>query len=244
MGLASSKSRTSAIEFNPNQKSKIPEYPHLKLSNFPRDDDGETIDLGDGRKMGYKEYQFQHIIQNHDSISEQREFIILLIPGIPGSRLFCHPQVLESNPESTENIIDTLTITIRLFVLERPGVGLSTFAKRTFLDFTDDIREFCIQKNIKKCSLIAYSAGGPYGLAAAYALGKPTNVIKGDENMDSLIKKCAIISSIAPRDAPNLTRSMPLKFKLAWWLAKNGHSILSMIARYEAKSACKNPIRA
>ncbi|CAG8466340.1 4545_t:CDS:2 [Diversispora eburnea] len=210
MGITSSK----------NSESKIPEYPHLTLSNFPKDDDGETITLSDGRKMGYKEYHYQHVLQNPIPFNQEleiensensKEFIILLIPGSPSSRLFY---------------------------------------------FTDDIKSFCKQKNIKKCSLISYSAGGPYGLAASYVLGKPPSPLNkkgknkenreskgGDIEFDSIIKKSAIISSVAPRDGPNLTSAMPIKFKLAWWLAKNAHGVLSAIAKYETNQFIRDPVK-
>ncbi|RIA88934.1 Alpha/Beta hydrolase protein [Glomus cerebriforme] len=230
-----------------SKQAELPEYPHLTISNFPKNE-GETITLEDGRSLGFKEYKFQHITQHPITITNDlnKEHIILLVPGLPGTRFFCHPQVLSSleqqeqkipNNTSTESL-SSYTLNIKLYVLERPGIGLSTFAKRSFLDFTQDIKEFCDQKQIKNCSLIAYSAGGPYGLAAAYALGKSTNSNK------PLITKAAIISSIAPYNAPNLTNKMPLKFKFAWWLTKHWTGLLSVIARMESNMAMKDPVKA
>ncbi|RHZ60883.1 hypothetical protein Glove_350g107 [Diversispora epigaea] len=288
-----------------SKNSEIPKYPHLTLQNFPKDDDGETITLSDNRKMGYKEYHYQHVLQNPISFNQEleiensgnsKEFIILLIPGSPSSRLFCHPKVLDSisnnnnqnnnnNNNNNDDNNNQNTVTIRLYVLERPGLGMSTFAKRNFLDFTDDIKSFCEQKNIKKCSLISYSAGGPFGLAASYVLGKPPSSLnkkgknkgnqeskggkgskegdkgnkvskkerkkekedgkdrKDDIEFDSIIKKSAIISSVAPRDGPNLTSEMPIKFKLAWWLAKNAHGVLTSIAKYETNQFIRDPVK-
>ncbi|CAG8539940.1 10114_t:CDS:2 [Scutellospora calospora] len=218
-----------------------PKYPHLEVSKFPINDDGETITLSDGRLIGFKEYKFSHKLNaNAKSLSNQ-EFVILSIPGLPGSRFFTHPSLLsESFKDISENEDKAL---IRLIVLERPGLGLSTFAKRNFIDFSNDIREFCQQKNIKKFSLLAYSAGGPFGLAAAYVLGKPID--DNDDNINEpILGKVAIISSVAPYNVPNLTGTMEWKLKFAWWLAKNNPNLLSMIARSEAKSALKNPVKA
>ncbi|CAG8640372.1 6278_t:CDS:2 [Dentiscutata erythropus] len=215
-------------------------YPHLVASKFPINDDGETITLSDGRLLGYKEYKFSHTLTDNTISLRNQEFVILLIPGLPGSRFFTHPSILTNTDD--ENIIineNENKVLIRLFVLERPGIGLSTFAKRNFIDFANDIKEFCQQKNVKKFSLMAYSAGGPYGLATAYVLGKP------DDNEDCpTLSKAAIISSVAPYHATNATNSMDWRLKFAWWLTKKSPSILSIIVRLEAKAALSNPIKA
>ncbi|CAI2162473.1 58_t:CDS:1 [Funneliformis geosporum] len=231
--------------FNSKQP-ELPEYPHLNISNFPKSE-GETITLKDGRLLGFKEYKFQHITSHPIANDFNKEHVILLIPGLPSSRFFCHPQVLASLPKNPNNfsshnddsLSDNNTLNIKLYVLERPGIGLSTFIKRSFLDFSQDISEFCDQKQITNCSLIAYSAGGPYGLAAAYAIGKPSS-----NSNKPLITKAAIISSIAPYNAPSLTIHMPWKLKFAWWLTKNGVGLLSAIARMESNTAIKDPVKA
>ncbi|CAG8701139.1 3717_t:CDS:2 [Cetraspora pellucida] len=221
--------------------SKV-KYPHLVVSNFPITNDGETITLSDGRLLGYKEYKFFHTLTDNTKSLRGQEFVILSIPGTPGSRFFTHPSLLskenDNNLDSDENDNENKAL-IRLIVLERPGIGLSTSAKRNFIDFSNDIKELCQQKNIKKFSLMAYSAGGPFGLAAAYSLGKQNDNLNGPT-----ISKVAIISSVAPYDTPNATNKMDWKLKFAWWLAKNSPSILSIVAHLEAKFALKNPVKA
>ncbi|KAF0498885.1 alpha/beta hydrolase [Gigaspora margarita] len=218
-------------------------YPHLVASNFPINDDGETITLSDGRLMGYKEYKFFHTLTNNTISLRNQEFVILSIPGMPCTRFFSHSSLLskanDENINNNENENEENKALIRLFVLERPGIGLSTFAKRNFIDFSNDIKEFCQQKNIKKFSLMAYSAGGPYGLAAAYSLGKPD-----DNENGPVLSKVAIISSVAPYNAPNLTNTMDLKLKFAWWLTKNSPTVLSAIVHLEARYALNNPVKA
>src|SRR5436190_6254538 len=150
-------------KFWTNSQKELPVYPHLKISNFPKNEE-ETITLKDGRLLGFKEYKFQHMTRHPITNDLNKEHIILLIPGIPGTRFFCHPQVLSSMEQQQEqkkpnNIstdsLSSYTSHIKLYVLERPGIGLSTFAKRSFLDFAQDIKEFCDQKQIINCSLIA-----------------------------------------------------------------------------------------
>ncbi|CAG8838515.1 28124_t:CDS:2, partial [Gigaspora margarita] len=107
---------------------------------------------------------------------------------------------------------------------------------KEILLFSNDIQKFCQQKNIKKFSLMAYSAGGPFGLSAAYSLGKQNDDINGPT-----ISKLAIISSVAPYDAPIRQIKWIGNLNL---LAKNSPSLLSIIARLEAKFALSNPVKA
>src|SRR6185295_2256296 len=118
--------------------------------SFPKSE-GETITLHDGRKIGFSEYKYQLAIPFESSPA-----IVLIIPGLPGTRLFCHPLVRKNQAISGNSKFGY----VRIIVLERPGVGLSTFAKRTFLEFAQDVKEFCIKKKITRCSILAYSAGG------------------------------------------------------------------------------------
>ncbi|CAJ0840254.1 15246_t:CDS:2 [Entrophospora sp. SA101] len=212
---------------NSNSKTTLPTYPNLLIENFPKDN-GESITLSDDRKLGYMEYNFKHYYDEKLINPKEKEHVILLIPGLPEYR----------QPSSS----NAPFVTIKLYVLERPGIGLSTFANRNFLDFTEDIKEFCLKKKINHCSMIAYSAGGPYGLAAAHELGVVNNKDKNPSELP-LIKKLATISSTAPYSAPNITTSMPWKLKIAWWLTKNCSALLSYIARMEASNALKDPVK-
>ncbi|KAF0554412.1 Alpha/Beta hydrolase protein [Gigaspora margarita] len=77
--------------------------------------------------------------------------------------------------------------------------------------------------------------------------GETITLSDGKQNDDingPTISKLAIISSVAPYDAPNSTDKMDWKLKFAWLLAKNSPSLLSIIARLEAKFALSNPVKA
>ncbi|CAG8625302.1 3533_t:CDS:2 [Dentiscutata heterogama] len=134
-------------------------YPHLVASKFPINDDGETITLSDGRLLGYKEYKFSHTLTDNTIYLRNQEFVIFLIPGLPGSRFFTHPSILSKTDD--EDIIineNENKALIRLFVLERPGIGLSTFAKRNFIDFANDIKEFCKPDDNEDCPTLSKAA--------------------------------------------------------------------------------------
>ncbi len=79
------------------------------------------------------------------------------IPGLPGSRLFSHPKLLSQSLSG-----------FRLFILERPGLGLSSKVENlNFLKWTKDIHEFLKSKVAdRKVNLLGYSAGGPWALAS------------------------------------------------------------------------------
>ncbi|KAJ1547820.1 hypothetical protein HK096_010885, partial [Nowakowskiella sp. JEL0078] len=114
---------------------------------------GSTITLADGRILGFCEY-----ISPLDLPKKDKLPVILFFPGIPGSRLFSHPEV--TNPPYSGNI------GVRLFVLDRPGLGISSEKPgRTILDWADDVQEFVKALHIPRFSVLGYSAGGPYALA-------------------------------------------------------------------------------
>ncbi len=107
-----------------------------------------TIDLDDGRALGYAEY------------GEPGGAPILYLHGLPGSRL--DPSLLDSEFQR---------LGARLVALERPGYGLST-ARRSWrlLDWPPDVAAAADRLKIERFGLIGYSSGGKYAAACAYAL--------------------------------------------------------------------------
>lgn len=104
-----------------------------------------TIDLSDGRQLGYAEY------------GPPDGNPLLLFHGTPGSRytVFPEPSLLDSYG-------------FREIVLERPGFGKSTYdADRELLDWPDDVRKATDALDIDEFSLIGASGGGPYVLVCA-----------------------------------------------------------------------------
>jgi len=203
-----------------NGPSKIPPFSGNKddidVKSFPKNDIGETVALNDGRKLGYMRYGNK----NEDKTKHN----VLLFPGIPGSRLFC-PEFIPDN--------------MSIFVLERPGFGLSDEKpNRTFLDWADDVNEFMDKVGISRFSVIGYSAGGPYGMAVANKLGN-----LADENGKPRLTGVAIISSVSPK-APQVTAGMTLQFKLAYYLADKYPSVMRKIVQSMSKDFMKDPVKA
>ncbi|MHC0038115.1 alpha/beta fold hydrolase [Pseudoneobacillus sp. C159] len=107
-----------------------------------------TVQLNDGRKIGYIEY------------GDPNGIPVMFFHGTPGSRLL----FLEDDETSKE-------LGIRLISLDRPGFGISTQKpNRTVLDWADDVKEVADHLGIDKFSIIGVSGGGAFAAACAYKL--------------------------------------------------------------------------
>jgi pimeloyl-ACP methyl ester carboxylesterase len=96
----------------------------------------------------------------------------------------------------------------RIITVDRPGIGLSTFKQnRTLLDWPEDLEELADALSLNQFAVAGISAGGPFAAACAYKL--PTRVTA-----------LALISSLAPFDAPEILKGMPLLFKILPIIAK------------------------
>lgn len=111
---------------------------------------GKQIQLSDGRRLGFAEY------------GDPAGTPVLFFPGLPGSRLFRHPD-------------DALTarLGIRLIVLDRPGIGLSDPApKRTLLSWPNDVLGLARALGLDRFTVMGFGAGAAYALACAYQIPK------------------------------------------------------------------------
>lgn len=110
----------------------------------------QLFQLPDGRKLGY------------DERGPADGKPLFYFHGSPSSRV-----------ESTLYVSDELlqSLGVRLIVADRPGMGFSDFQlNRRILDFPKDILALADHLNIGRFSVLAYSLGGPYGLACAFAI--------------------------------------------------------------------------
>jgi pimeloyl-ACP methyl ester carboxylesterase len=134
---------------------------------------GKTIRLADGRSLGWAEYGDPHGQP------------VLFFHGIPGSRLFHHPD-------------DALTASlgVRLIALDRPGYGLSDFQpNRRILDWPDDVLQLADALKLDRFAVAGHSGGGPYVVACAYKI-------------PHRLSAAAILSGAGPVDAPGATQGM------------------------------------
>ena len=128
-----------------------------------------TISVGDGRRLSFAEFGKPHgrpVIWMH---------------GTPGAR--------RQIPEEAR--IAAVELGIRLIGLDRPGVGQSTpHLYESFLEFVDDLVTATDRLGVDDFAMIGLSGGGPYVLAAAYAV---------PERM----KAAAVLGGVAPTCGPD-----------------------------------------
>jgi pimeloyl-ACP methyl ester carboxylesterase len=110
----------------------------------------QQFQLPDGRKLGYDERgpaDGKPLFYFHGSPSSRVE-----------SMLYVSDELLQS-------------LNVRLIVADRPGMGLSDFQPmRRILNFPNDVLALADHLSIERFSVLAYSLGGPYGLACANAI--------------------------------------------------------------------------
>lgn len=113
--------------------------------SIPPPEIDETIELSDGRVLGYAEY------------GPTDGDPLIFCHGTPGSRYTRHP-----DPSFLE------THDIRQITLERPGYGLSTFQSgRDLLDWPRDVEEVTETLCLDKFAIAGISGGGPHALVCA-----------------------------------------------------------------------------
>jgi pimeloyl-ACP methyl ester carboxylesterase len=106
---------------------------------------GRSIALQDGRRLGFAEW------------GEPSGAPVFLFHGIPGSRLFRHPD---------EGL--TRQAGVRLITADRPGIGLSDAQhRRTLRDWAHDVRALADALGVARFAVAGISGGGPYALACA-----------------------------------------------------------------------------
>jgi pimeloyl-ACP methyl ester carboxylesterase len=121
---------------------------------------------------------------------------------------------------------------LRLIAPDRPGFGRSTLqdSPRTYNGWARDIEHLANANGFERFGTVAYSAGAPYAIATAEALG-------------GRVTQLALISGVAPAEMPGYRKStgptdrtmLTLAPRLPW-LAR------SLVGRAMA-SAAKNPRR-
>lgn len=112
-----------------------------------------TITLPDGRLLGFARYgppEGRPVLYFHGTPSSRLELLLLHHYGVDLDAM-----LREAN--------------LQLLALDRPGMGLSTFnPKGDFLSFAADVGDLMNQLDIATCSVLCWSGGGPFALAAAY----------------------------------------------------------------------------
>ncbi|HSW93031.1 MAG TPA: alpha/beta hydrolase [Gammaproteobacteria bacterium] len=156
-----------------------------------------SIDLPDGRKMGFTEY------------GDPQGTPVFYFHGTPGSRL-----------EAGRFHEIATAQHCRLIGIDRPGMGNSTFdPERTLLSWPKDVSHVADYLSIKKFSLIGHSGGAPYVAACAYAIPERLNSVAIVSGMGPFERPEAQIGLARSQKIVNqLIRFIPPSADLMMWL--------------------------
>ena len=148
----------------------------------------DSLELSDGRRLVYS----------------------ITGPADGAPVLYCHGAIGTPLGGSVDLRTVTARLRVRHIAPSRPGVGGSDrLPARRVADFAADVRELADALGLQAFSVVGVSAGGPYALALAHALG-------------ARITRVAVCSSLSPLCAPHQTPGMQRRIRLA----------LSLLARY------------
>ncbi len=152
---------------------------------------GETLNhqLPDGREISYMEF---------GSVDGTP---LLYFHGFPGShediRMFAGADLAEQ-------------LNVRLIAVNRPGyVNSDPMPKRSLLDFPEDVASLAKHLGLEKFSILAYSGGGPFALACAFAIPERLHHI-------------GIVSGMGPSDAPEAKKGKSMMIPKAPLLILKG----------------------
>ncbi|NOH03419.1 MAG: alpha/beta hydrolase [Chloroflexi bacterium] len=159
----------------------------------------QQFHLPDGRRLGYDEY----------GAPDGKP--ILYLHGSPSSRL-------EAKLYLSEDLLQSLDV--RLIAVDRPGMGLSDFQpNRRLLDFPKDLVALADCLKIERFAILAYSLGGPYGLACGFAI--PDRLTKaGIVSGAALFTEPELMMNIneGTRKFLTMPREKPLLSRLFLWM--------------------------
>ena len=179
----------------------------VKLNNH-------QVVLSDGRKLGF------------DQRGRNDGSPVFYFHGSPSSRL-------ESKLFLQDELIDELKI--RLISIDRPGIGLSDYQTgRSVLDWPHDVLAVADHLNIDRFAILAYSLGGPYGIACGYAIPERLTRI-GIVSGAAFYSNPELMANVnqGTRNYLNLPREKP-------WMAKTFLNGMKLVARFAPKMMVKN----
>jgi pimeloyl-ACP methyl ester carboxylesterase len=159
----------------------------------------QQFQLSNGRKLGYDEY------------GSPDGKPLFYFHGSPSSRLEARLYLSEDSLQSLD---------VRLIAVDRPGMGLSDFQpNRRLLDFPKDLLALADHLKIDRFAILAYSLGGPYALACAYAIPKRLTKV-GIVSGAALFTKPELMTNIneGTRKFLTMPREKPLLSRLFLWM--------------------------
>jgi pimeloyl-ACP methyl ester carboxylesterase len=163
--------------------------------------------LPDGRSLAWREY------------GTPGGAPVIYFHGIPGSRL-----------DGRITAAATEAAGLRMIAPDRPGFGLSTpcVGRRTHAGWADDVASLADALGLGEFAIVAYSAGGPYALAACVALG-------------DRVRRAAIVSGVAPSEMPGYRKGAGPTDKVMTRLAPAAPWLARSLVGFSARQARTRP---
>lgn len=163
--------------------------------------------LPDGRSLAWREY------------GAPDGTPVIYFHGIPGSRLDGR-----LSAEAVE------AAGLRMIAPDRPGFGLSSpcAGRRTYAGWIEDVASLADRLDIDRFAVVAYSAGGPYALAACAFL-------------PDRITCAAIVSGVAPSEMAGSRKGVGPSNKMMTLLAPRVPPLARLLVGLAAKQAQARP---
>jgi pimeloyl-ACP methyl ester carboxylesterase len=177
-----------------------------RADSFPPDQGHE---LPDGRTLAWCEY------------GAPRGAPVFYLHGIPGSRI------------DGRLTADAITAAgLRLIAPDRPGFGKSSLGQngRSYGGWASDIERLADLLGIDRFAILAYSAGGPYALAACL-------------NLADRVTKAAIVSGLAPSEMPGYRKQVGPTDRVITLLAPRAPWLARFLVGLSLAQARKKPER-
>lgn len=168
----------------------------------------QTHVLPDGRTLVWSEYG------TTDGAA------VFYFHGIPGSRI------------DGRVVADVIAAAgLRVIAADRPGFGRSTYAgKRSYSGWVADVESLADALGVDRFSILAYSCGGPYALAAAAAL-------------PDRVARVAIVSGVATAEMPGYRHGLCQTDRVMTWLAPRAPWLAKPLVARSLKLARLRPAR-
>lgn len=183
------------------------------------------LKLDDGRRLSYDEYGppgGKPLFYFHGSPSARVEFSLF------GSKALIQ------------------ALNVRLIAVDRPGIGLSDFQpNRRLLDWPRDVVALADHLNVERFAILAYSLGGPYGLACAFTIPERLTRV-GIVSGAALVTKADLVENVneGTRRYLNLPRERPWAARLFLWLFGTTARLAPRMVVANAASLLPEPDRA
>jgi pimeloyl-ACP methyl ester carboxylesterase len=163
--------------------------------------------LPDGRALAYCEY----------GLPDGRP--VFYFHGLPGSRI--DPRVISDEMRA---------LGVRLVAADRPGIGRSdpVPGKRTYTGWAHDVAGLADALGIDRFSVVGYSCGGPYALAAAAELPER-------------VERVALVSSVATSEMPGYRKGLSSTDRTMTVLSRYGPALARFLIGQATKQARTKP---